>query len=146
MPTRVKATWMENIAFKVNIKDYPEFIMDEPKEFHGNDKGPSAGEFLLVSIAGCQGVSFKFCLQKFGIETEYMIVHVESKMSHVWHEEFDREILNIVHINVLIDVKLKDPEDQEDLLECFNVFQKYCVVTTSIRRGIPVDVKLNQLA
>ncbi len=145
MPTRVKATWIENIAFRVSIKDFPEFIMDEPKAFHGNDMGPSAGEFLLVSIAGCQGVSFMFCLQKFNIEIEEMVVHVESKMKHVWHEEYEREILNIIHINVVIDIKLANPEDEEDLLECFEVYQKYCVVTTSIRRGIPVDVKLNHI-
>ena len=146
MPTRVRATWIENIEYKVNIKDFPSFIMDEPKAFHGNDKGPSAGEFLLVSIAGCQGVSFMFCLQKFGIEVEDMVVIVESKMKHVWHEEYDREILNIIRIDVFIDLKLKDPEDEEDLMECFNVYQKYCVVTTSIRRGIPVDVKLNKVS
>lgn len=147
MPTRVKATLLnKNIAFKVNIKDFPEFVMDEPETFHGNDLGPSAGEFLLVSIAGCQGVSFQFCLQKFKIEVEEMTVTVESKMSHVWHEEYQREILNIVHMDVLIDVKLKNPEDEENLLECFDVFQKFCVVTTSVRHGIPIDVKLNHRA
>ena len=145
MPTRVKATLLENIAFKVKIKDFPEFIMDEPESFHGDDRGPSSAEFLLVAIAGCQGVSFQFCLQKFRIEVEEMTVTVESKMKHVFHEEYEREILNIIHINVIIDVKLKNPEDEEDLLECFGVYQKYCVVTTSIRRGIPVDVKLNHI-
>ncbi|NVM52062.1 MAG: OsmC family protein [Candidatus Helarchaeota archaeon] len=143
MPTQVKATWVENIAFKVNVKDFPEFIMDEPKSFHGNDLGPSAGEFLLVSIAGCQGVSFMFCLQKFGIEVEEIVVNVESKMAHVFREKYEREILNIVKIDVVIDVKLKDPEDEEDLLECFEVYRKYCVVTTSVEHGIPYEVKLN---
>ena len=145
MPTRVKATLIENIAFKVNVKDFPEFIMDEPKSFHGNDMGPSAGEFLLVSIAGCQGVSFMFCLQKFGIEVEEIVVNVESKMTHVFREKYEREILNIVKINVVIDVKLKDPEDEEDLLECFEVYRKYCVVTTSVEHGIPYSVELNHL-
>ncbi|NVM31537.1 MAG: OsmC family protein [Candidatus Helarchaeota archaeon] len=145
MPTRVKATLIENIAFKVNVKDFPEFIMDEPKSFHGNDMGPSAGEFLLVSIAGCQGVSFMFALQKFGIEVEEMVVNVESKMTHIFREKYEREILNIVKINVVIDVKLKDPEDEEDLLECFEVYRKYCVVTTSVEHGIPYSVELNHL-
>lgn len=145
MPTRVKATLIENIAFKVNVKDFPEFIMDEPKSFHGNDMGPSAGEFLLVSIAGCQGVSFMFCLQKFGIEVEEIVVNVESKMTHVFREKYEREILNIIKINVVIDVKLKDPENEEDLLECFEVYRKYCVVTTSVEHGIPYSVELNHL-
>ena len=143
MPTRVKATWVKNIAFNVNVKEFPDFIMDEPKEFHGNDMGPSAGEFLLVSIAGCQGVSFMFCLQKFGIEIEDLIVHVESKMTHVFREKYEREILNIVKLNIVLDVKLKDPEDEEDLQECFEVYRKYCVVTSSVEHGIPYEVKMN---
>ena len=143
MPTRIEAKWLEGMAFQVKVKDFPEFIMDEPKSFHGNDLGPSAGEYLLVSIAGCQGVSFQFCLQKFGIEVEEMVVTVESKMTHVFREKYEREILNIVKINVMIDVTLKNPEDEEDLLECFEVYKRYCVVTTSVERGIPYEVKLN---
>jgi len=143
MPTRVQATKLDNVTFKVKVKDFPEFIMDEPESFHGNDRGPSAGEYLLVSIAGCQGVSFQFCLQKFGIEVEDMAVTVESKITHVFREKYEREILNIVKINIVIDVKLKNPEDQEDLLECFEVYRKYCVVTTSVENGIPYEVKLN---
>ena len=143
MPTRVSATKLENIAFKVKVKDFPEFIMDEPKSFHGDELGPSAGEFLLVAIAGCQGVSFMFCLQKFEIEIESMVVHVESKMTHVFREKYEREILNIVKLNIRFDVKLKDPDDEEDLLECFEVYRKYCVVTTSVERGIPYEVTLN---
>ncbi|MHA1266336.1 MAG: OsmC family protein [Candidatus Helarchaeota archaeon] len=145
MPTRVKATWIKDIAFKVKVKDFPEFVMDEPKAFHGTELGPSAGEFLLVSIAGCQGVSFMFCLQKFGIEIEEMVVHVESKMTHVFREKYEREILNIVKISVRIDVKLKNPEDEEDLQECFEVYRKYCVVTTSVEHGIPYEVQLKLL-
>jgi uncharacterized OsmC-like protein len=143
MPTRIEAKKLENIAFRVKVKDFPEFIMDEPKAFHGNDRGPSAGEYLLVSIAGCQGVSFQFCLQKFGIEVEDMTVIVESKMTHVFREKYEREILNIVKINVQFDVKLKDPEDEEDLMECFEVYRRYCVVTTSVEHGIPYEVTLN---
>ena len=143
MPTRVEAKKLENIAFRVKVKDFPEFIMDEPKAFHGDDRGPSAGEYLLVSIAGCQGVSFQFCLQKFGIEVEDMTVIVESKMTHVFREKYEREILNIVKINVQFDVKLKDPEDEEDLMECFEVYRRYCVVTTSVENGIPYEVTLN---
>ncbi len=145
MPTKVKATWQKNIAFKVNVKDFPAFIMDEPKSFHGEDLGPSAGEFLLVSIAGCQGVSFMFCLQKFDIKIEEMVINVESKMTHVFREKYEREILNIVKIDVVIDIKLANPEDEEDLLECFEVYRKFCVVTTSVEHGIPYEVKLNNL-
>jgi len=143
MPTSVKATLLDNIAFKVKIKDFPEFIMDEPKAFHGNDRGPSSGEFILVAIAGCQGVSFQYCLQKFRVEVEELTVNVESKMTHVWNDKYEREILNIVQINVIIDVKLKNPEDEEELLECFDAYKKFCVVTTSVENGIPVNVKLN---
>ena len=143
MPTRVQATWEKNIAFKVNVKEFPAFIMDEPKAFHGDDLGPSSGEFLLVAIAGCQGVSFMFCLQKFQIEVEELMVTVESKMTHVFREKYEREILNIVKINVHFDIKLKDPEDEEDLYECFAVYRKYCVVTTSVEHGIPYEVNLN---
>lgn len=145
MPTSVDATWVKNIAFEVQVKDFPKFIMDEPESFHGNNLGPSAGEFLLVSIAGCQGVSFMYCLQKFGIEVEQMIVHVESKMQHVFREKYEREILNIVNLKIVIDVKLKNPEDAEELKECFEVYMKYCVVTTSVEHGIPYEVKLNHL-
>jgi len=144
MPTNVRATLIDNIGFKVNIKEFPEFLMDEPPEFHGDNRGPSSAEFLLTAIAGCQGTSFQFCLQKFNIQVEEMVVNVESEMHHVWFEEYERKILITTNVHVSIDVKLKNPDDQENLQECFALFQKFCVVTMSVRRGIPVDVKLNQ--
>ncbi|MHA1268164.1 MAG: OsmC family protein [Candidatus Helarchaeota archaeon] len=140
MPARAIATLQENITFKVKIKDFPELTMDEPKEFHGDNNGPSSIEFLCTAIAGCQGTSFKFCLDKFGIELNKMIVIAEAEMHHV--EENQRKLLRITNLHVTIETELKDPDDKEDLLECFEVYKKYCVVSASIIRGIAMDVKL----
>ncbi len=142
MPSRATAELQDNITFRVKIKNFDEFLMDEPKSFHGNDNGPSSIEFLCTAVAGCQGTSFKFCLDKFGIDLEKMIIVAEAEMHHV--DENGRKFLRITNINVNITVELKNPDDEEDLLECFDVYKKYCVVSSSIIKGIPIDVKLKK--
>ncbi|MHA1231148.1 MAG: OsmC family protein [Candidatus Helarchaeota archaeon] len=141
MPARAIAELQDNITFKVKIKDFPEFLMDEPVEFHGNDRGPSSIEFLCTAVAGCNGTSFKFCLDKFGIEVNKMIVIAEAEMHHV--DVDGRSLLRITNLHVKIDVELKNKDDEEDLLECFDVYKKYCVVSGSITKGIPMDISLN---
>ena len=141
MPARATARLIDNITFKVNIKDFPEFLMDEPKSFHGDENGPSSIEYLCVAVAGCQGTSFQFCLQKFDIELNKMVVICEAEIHHV--DEAGRSMLRITNLHVKIDVELKNPDDEEDLLECFEVYKKYCVVSASIIKGIPIDIKLN---
>lgn len=141
MPARATATLMDNITFKVKIKEFPEFIMDEPEQFHGDNNGPSSIEYLCVAVAGCQGTSFKFCLDKFDIKLEKMVVIVEAEMHHV--EEDGRQMLRITNLHIKIDVDLKNPEeDEEDLYECFAVYKKYCVVSASIIKGIKLDIAL----
>ncbi|MBD3227776.1 MAG: hypothetical protein GF329_06270 [Candidatus Lokiarchaeota archaeon] len=142
MPARAIAKLDKNITFNVKVKDFPELIMDEPPEFHGDNNGPSSIEYLCVAIAGCQGTSFKFCLDKFDLELDDMTVIVEAEMHHV--DENGRSMLRITDLHVKIDVELKNPEeDEEDLLECFAVYKKYCVVSASIINGIKMHIDLD---
>ena len=143
MPARVVADLIDNITFNVKIKDFPEFLMDEPTSFHGNDRGPSSIVYLCVAIAGCQGTSFQFCLQKFGVELKTMRVIVEAEIHHV--DEDGRTLLRITNISTKINVELKNEDDEEDLMECFEVYKKYCVVSASIINGINIDVDLVKL-
>ena len=142
MPARATAKLINNITFNVKIKDFPEFKMDEPKEFHGNNNGPSSIEYLCVAVAGCQGTSFQYCLQKFDIELNNMEVICEAEIHHI--DEDGRSLLRITDLHVKIKTDLKNPDDKEDLIECFEVYKKYCVVSASIIKGITLNISLTE--
>jgi uncharacterized OsmC-like protein len=139
---KIEVMWDGNVRFKAKARHFTEIVMDEPPEFHGDDKGPSSIEYLGVAIGGCLGTSFSFCLQKMEVPINDMCLVLDIKMTHV--DQGESNPLRIVNIDADISVTLKN-EDDEDILElCIESFKKYCVVTQSIMSGIPVHVNVKK--
>ncbi|MHA1372577.1 MAG: OsmC family protein [Promethearchaeota archaeon] len=140
---KIHLKWIGNIGFNASTRQFNEILIDEPAEFHGDDRGPSSVEYLGISIGGCIGTSFAYCLKRMELNVDEFDVDVDVKMTHVESEEGNP--LRIVKINVNINVKLLDGDDDEDLLNlCIKSVKKYCVVTQSIMRGIPVEISVNK--
>jgi uncharacterized OsmC-like protein len=113
----------------------PQILLDEPQPL-GESKGPNAAALVAVAAGNCLAASLLFCLRKSRASVGAMKVHVAA---HVGRNEAER--LRISHIDVELESDLGD-DDLAKLERCSELFEDFCVVTQSLRKGLPVNVSL----
>ena len=113
----------------------PELILDEPVPV-GGGAGPAASRVLAAAAAQCLASSLIFCLRKARVELLDLGVEVDVSM-----ERNEKGRLRIPGMRVRLAPEVA-PEDQERLERCEALFEDFCIVTQSIRKGIDVSVEL----
>jgi len=116
----------------------PLLLLDEPKPL-GEGLGPNAAALLSAAVGDCLGASLLFCLRKVRLEVDDLSVRV---VTHVTRN--DRGRFRISGIDVTLDPTLHD-QDRAREDRCRSLFEDFCVVTESVRHGIPVNVTLGTL-
>ena len=117
----------------------PDLITDEPPPL-GRDAGPNPARILAASIANCLSASLLFCARRARVELGP--IHTEVKMQMVRNEN---KRLRVGKVEVVIDPHL--PEEEKDRARrCLQIFEDFCVVTESVRRGIDVAVTVRGLS
>ncbi len=121
----------EDYRFRADFGN-SDLLVDEPPPL-GKGSGPNASKMLASAVANCLSASLVFCLKKFGNEVEGM----KTKASGILVRN-EKGRLRIGQI----DVEIKLPEDYEHTDRCLLQFEDFCVVTASVRQGIPVSVRV----
>lgn len=115
--------------------DVPDLLLDEPAPL-GAARGPNASRLLAGAVANCLSASLLFCLQKSRVETPGLKTAVTGALARN-----AKGRLRIERLDVTIALE-SDPQQAAQLSRCIALFEDYCVVTQSVRRGIPVHVKV----
>ncbi len=125
-------------TFKIHydMEHLEPYIIDEPEPL-GKGKGPNAARFLASAVGHCLSASLLFCLQKSRVSTGRVRTEV-----HVDLARNERGRWRIHHIDVRIHLSGVAQDEKNKLERCLGVFEDYCIVTQSVRQGIPVDVKV----
>jgi uncharacterized OsmC-like protein len=121
--------------FKVRFDwdEVPDLVLDEPEPL-GHQRGPNAARILAAAVGNCLSASLLFCLRKSRVELHGVKTTVTGTLAR---NEQGR--LRIAGLDVRIE--LDGPVDRSSRLErCIGLYQDYCLITESIRSGIPVDV------
>ncbi len=114
----------------------PEFIVDEDLPL-GEGRGPSPEALLGAATGSCLASSLLFCLEKARVPVDKLSVRID--VDKIRNE---RGRLPIGSIRAELSVQI--PEEQRDRFErCRSLFEDYCVVTESVRQGIPVNVSVS---
>jgi len=127
----------EDYAFRVkfDIKKADDILMDEPPPL-GERNGPNASRLLAAAAANCLSASLMFCLAKEDVPANN--VKTEATCTIVRNEKkrlrLGRLDIRITAGNELLESKKLD--------RCLSLFEDFCVVTASIREGIPVAVEV----
>ncbi|MCI0695400.1 OsmC family protein [candidate division KSB1 bacterium] len=111
----------------------PPILLDEGEPL-GQRKGPNPARLLAAAVGDCLSASLLFCLQKAKMEVKDIKTHVTG--SQVRNE---KGRLRIGQLDVEIKVDLHDGQ-YDRINRCLGLFEDYCVVTASVRKGIPVNV------
>ena len=121
--------------FRVRF-DKPQFddlMLDEPPPL-GGDKAPNASRILAAAVGNCLSASLLFCAKKARVAIEGL--HTEVKVNYRRNENGR---VRIAGIDVEVTPKLAEA-DSSKAERCLSIFEDYCVVTQSVREGIPVNV------
>ena len=117
----------------------PWMFFDEPPPL-GAGAAPNAAAVLGAAVADCLSASLALCLRKAHLDLVDMTADV---VTHVARNEQGR--FRISGIDVELKPQLTDA-DAARFKRCEAVFEDYCIVTQSVRQGIPVNVTINDPA
>jgi organic hydroperoxide reductase OsmC/OhrA len=114
-------------------------LLDEPPPL-GGGHGPNAAELLGASVGNCLAASLTFCLKKIRVNPEGLTAEVTT---HVGRNADGK--LRITGIDVELSPEVA-ASDAARLDRCEQLFEDFCLVTQSVRCGIPVNVTVNEAA
>jgi len=99
--------------------------------------GPNPSKLLALSVLGCLASSFTFCLQKknFSLSDIEGTAVITSKRNH-------KGLWRLKNIDVKLNPKIDNPEIRKRADQCRESFEKFCVISESIREGIEIRINL----
>jgi organic hydroperoxide reductase OsmC/OhrA len=130
----------QQAGFEFRVRfDWPEVAelkLDEPEPL-GARRGPNAARLVAAAVANCLAASLVFCLRnKFRQAPGRVRASATGRL-----ERNERGRYRIAGIDVTITLA-EQAGALPHLDRCIEQFEDFCVVTESIRRGIPVTVKV----
>jgi hypothetical protein len=121
---------------KFDWPDVADLLVDEPEPLGGR-RGPNAARLVAAAVANCLTASLFFCLRdKFKQDPGRLRAQVTGQLART-----ERGRLRIGGFEVAIRLA-EQAEALPHLDRCAQQFEDFCVVTESIRRGIPVRVRV----
>jgi uncharacterized OsmC-like protein len=126
---------LHDYEFKTTFDDHRlgVIIVDEPEPL-GHSKGPNPARLLGAAIGDCLSASLLFCLEKAKIAVNGVKTNVKGYMQR---NEMGRLRIGKLDVHMVLDL---DAEQQPRIGRCFELFEDFCVVTASVKKGIPVSV------
>jgi uncharacterized OsmC-like protein len=137
---QARVTLRQTDAYRFEVRfDRPEgwtVPMDEPAPL-GQDAGPNAARMLAAAVGHCLSASLFFCLQKARVTAQGIETEVTATI-----RRNERGRWRVAALDVRVRVPEVSPEQTEAFKRCVGIFEDYCIVTASVRQGIPVHVQV----
>lgn len=119
--------------------DWSPLTLDEPPPL-GDGHGPNAPRVLGAAVGHCLASSLLFCLGKARVPVDDLSVRVDGTVARN-----DEGRLRITELRVTITPTVP-PGDQDRMHRCLGLFEDFCTVSSSVRRGIPIHVDVTPSA
>jgi uncharacterized OsmC-like protein len=132
-----KLKLIQGYKFKVEFdsEGIADLIVDEPKPM-GENSGPNPTRLLSAAVGHCLNSSLLFCLSKARINVKNLETTVKATQ-----ERNEEGLLRIRKLEVEIHLDV-DEHDRTRVTRCIDIFENYCTVTQSVRKGIEVTVNV----
>lgn len=123
-----------DFAFLIRFdNDLPPLLADEPPPL-GKGGGPNPSRLLAASIANCLSASLLFALRKFKNLPGAIVTSVTARTER---NAQGRMRVGGISVSIQIDSPAHTLNHLDRTLE---QFEDFCVVTQSVRSGIPIEV------
>ena len=129
---------LENLKFDTEFdgEKMSNLMFDEPSPL-GEDEGPNAARVLGAAVGNCLSASLLFCLGKARVAVRDMRTDVHGSVTRN-----ERNRLRVTALDVRITAAIP-PEDQARVDRCLEVFEDFCVVSGSVRKGVDINVEVD---
>lgn len=117
--------------------DRPEWtlVVDEPPPL-GEGAGPNPARLLATAVGHCLASSLRYCLERARTQAEVSAsVEVEIRRN-------PRGRWRVARVEAQLDVAGVAAGQRAAVDRCLGLFEDFCIVTASVRQGIPVDVQV----
>jgi len=133
-----KLKYIQGYKFKVefDVEGIPNLLVDELKPI-GEDSGPNPTRLLSSAIGHCLSSSLLFCLRKARVKVKTLETTVKANI-----ERNEEGLLRIKNIGVQVHLAVEE-KDKRRIPRCLEIFENYCTVTQSVRKGIEVNVNFS---
>ncbi len=134
-----KLKLLEGYRFRVEFdgENIPDLMVDEAKPV-GLGAGPNPTRLLAAAVGHCTSSSLVFCLQKARIRVRDLETIVKTSVAR---NEEGRWRVSSIDVQLRIEV---NEEDRMRVPRCLKIFEDYCTVTQSIRKGVPVNIRVTK--
>lgn len=125
---------LEDYVFKIDFDEFGYILTDEPPPL-GQGEGPNPARLIGAAVANCLCASLLFALRKRKQDLPSLSAKIEGEIAR--QDNFWR----IAQINVSIKADTAQL-DADSLQTALQQFEKFCIVTQSVRNGIPIHVEV----
>jgi uncharacterized OsmC-like protein len=133
-----KLELVNGYRFKVgfDVEGVPGLVVDEMKPI-GEGLGPNPIRLLSIAVGHCVSSSLLYCLSKVRVKAKKLETTVKANVAR------DKEgYFRIAGIDVHIHLEVSE-EDKIRVPRCLSIFENYCTVTQSVRKGIEMKVTVS---
>ncbi len=136
-PIVTKLKRVKDYAFDVefDVEGMPGLTLDETKPT-GENLGPNPTRLLSAAVGHCLSTSLLYCLSKAKIQPTDMETMVTTQIAR---NEEGRLRVQSIDVQIRLDVSDKD---KPRISRCLEIFENYCTVTSSVRKGINIKVNI----
>lgn len=137
--TRVHLELTQDYRFVATFPDLPDvsaITLDETPPL-GHGAGPNPAALLAAAVGNCLAASLVFCLRKSRAEIDHISADVSARITRN-----DAGRFRIRDVDVALSPGVAT-SDLNRLMRCDDLFEDFCIVTQSVRNGIPVHVTVN---
>ena len=138
-PTITKLKRIQGYKFKAEFdaEGIPNLTVDEVEPI-GDSSGPNPSRLLSVAVGHCLSSSLLFCLSKARINAKNLETTIKTA------QQRNKEgSLRISKLEVEMHLEV-DEKDRDRVGRCLDIFEDYCTVTQSVRKGIEVTVHISR--
>src|SRR5262249_39143550 len=121
-----------------------ELDADEPAILLGQDRGPTAGEYLLHALAACITTAMVYHAAARGIVIEEVESSIDGDVDLRGFLGIDPKVRNGFQ-EIRMNFKIKADVPDEQLQELCMIGQRYSPVLDSISHGVPVKIAAERL-
>ncbi len=132
-----KLSRVKDYQFKVefDLPGMPDLVTDEAEPL-GKNAGPNPSRLLSAAVGNCLSSSLLFCLSKARVDVEDLKASVETVM-----RRNEKGRWRIAGLKVKLRPIIR-AEDVSRSKRCLEVYEDFCIVTESVRKGIEVKVDI----
>jgi uncharacterized OsmC-like protein len=118
-----------------DVAEAQSITLDEPAPL-GTGAGPTPAGLLAAAVGGCLSASLTLCLNKAHLEPDAVNAHVTA---HIGRNAAGRLRIDAIDVDLTPCFAGADASRFE---RCKSLYEDFCIVTESVRHGIPVNVHL----